>query len=224
MLNAAQQKEVRLTLLKSGISFYEVYEELSDHYLTAIEERMQEGASFDAALLATHKGFGGEEGVKKLEKSNRKHALRYYRSVHWQQFWERFRWPHICLVLLVGAFSFLLADLLQPKALMILIFLLSLFPFAIAGFAGKKMDELLWGNYVTLPKTIRGEALRQQGIASVSIFNVVYFGSKLIKGEEQSDALLEQLHPALFTGFLVLSFVWSWSFYLTVKSTKPKLA
>ncbi|EMR02778.1 hypothetical protein [Cesiribacter andamanensis] len=226
MLTPTQQKEVRLTLLNSDIRYYEVYEELSDHYLTAVDERMQAGTPFDQALAATHQSFGKQEGLKKLEKSYRKSAIQHYRRLHWQEFKERFRWPHMVLIVLMGVLSYQLAELLDTRYVIGLIFALSLSPFLFTIFAGSKKTQEplpLWDNRVFMPTTLRREALSLQSNASLGLFNFFFFGSKILMSETQWKEMMGQLHPALFTALLVFSFVWSWSFYLTVQHTRPKL-
>ncbi|ADB42465.1 hypothetical protein [Spirosoma linguale] len=57
--------------------------ELTDHYTTALLERMAQGMTFEGALTATQQAFGGRKGLQKME--------RQYNQVTFRQYDERWK-------------------------------------------------------------------------------------------------------------------------------------
>lgn len=223
MLTSQQQKEIRLKLLNSGIKYYEVYQELSDHYFSAVEERLKAGSSFEEALAVTHVSFGTEEGLQKLQKYFASSAIKQYRQLHWREFLQRFHWPHVVYIFAAAAVAYAVTDVVAPEVIIVALFLISMVPFGIAGFTGGGINDTVWGNHVFMPKTLRGMALRQQAVIVMSLFNVIFFGSKLVFGDQIVRSTLTNLHQAFIASLIVFVFVWSWSFYVTVRTTRPRL-
>jgi len=53
----------------------ELIAELSDHYITGLEDRMAHGMTFDNALREIHTGFGGRKGLLQMEEDFQKRQV-----------------------------------------------------------------------------------------------------------------------------------------------------
>ncbi|MVM38856.1 hypothetical protein GO730_17075 [Spirosoma sp. HMF3257] len=58
--------------------------ELTDHYTTALIERMEQGMTFETALADTQQAFGGRKGLQKMERQYNRVTFRHY-DERWKQ-------------------------------------------------------------------------------------------------------------------------------------------
>ena len=85
MLTPAQQSTLDYHLRETNLlTNEELILELTDHYTTALLDRMAEGMTFETALTATQKAFGGRKGLQKMERQYNRVTFRQY-DVHWLQ-------------------------------------------------------------------------------------------------------------------------------------------
>jgi hypothetical protein len=85
MLTPAQQSTLDYHLRKTNLlTNEELILELTDHYTTALLDRMAEGMAFATALTATQQAFGGRNGLQKMERQYNRVTFRHY-DEHWRQ-------------------------------------------------------------------------------------------------------------------------------------------
>lgn len=133
MLNQNQLQSIIQTLKASGIKYHEVYEELLDHYATAIEGKIEQGQAFDEALHEVHQEFGARRGVKQIQECYYKQIWNHYRLMQWQHFKQLFRWPQMISSLIIGILVYFIANLLQDtKIIKLSVFLIALLPLFMA--------------------------------------------------------------------------------------------
>ncbi|MCX6218891.1 hypothetical protein [Spirosoma sp.] len=84
MLTPAQQSTLGYHLRETNLlTNEELILELTDHYTTALLDRMAQGMTFETALTDTQQAFGGRNGLQKME--------RQYNRVTFRQYDERWR-------------------------------------------------------------------------------------------------------------------------------------
>ncbi|AUD07458.1 hypothetical protein [Spirosoma pollinicola] len=85
MLTPAQKATLDYHLRDTNLlTNEELILELTDHYTTALLERMTEGMTFETALTATQKAFGGSKGLQKMERQYNRVTFRHY-DERWRQ-------------------------------------------------------------------------------------------------------------------------------------------
>lgn len=131
-------------IITGGIKYQDLYEELLDHYITAIEDRMSQGKSFEEAFGEVHADFvnykrpahiwdhynvwkdynGGasEYGLRKLQAEYEESLSGEINKRHWQIIKGYFRWPTIVTTLLVGLITFQFAYLMPRQYFIWIIF------------------------------------------------------------------------------------------------------
>lgn len=140
MLNQDQTQAIIQTLKVSRIKYQEVYEELLDHYASAIEAKMQEGLLFEKALEQVHQNFGGRKGVKHIEELYYKQLWNQYRTMQWQHIKELFQWPQLLTSLVIGILIYGLASLLQSTSITKwTVFVIACIPLLLASYEYIKM-------------------------------------------------------------------------------------
>jgi hypothetical protein len=137
-------------IIKGGIKYQDLYEELLDHYILAIEDRLTQGHTFGEAFGEVHTdfvnykrpartwdhygvwetSFGGqtEFGLGKLQAEYIESLSKEISKRHWQIMREYFRWPTIITTLLVGLLTFQFAYLVPLKIALIFFGFLSFAP------------------------------------------------------------------------------------------------
>lgn len=113
-------------IIEGGIKYQDLYEELFDHYVLAIEERMTQGHTFGEALAEVHADFvnykrpatrtwdhygvwetrQAEFGLRKLQDEYQDSLSNEISKRHWEIMKNYFRWPTIVATLLVGLLTF----------------------------------------------------------------------------------------------------------------------
>ncbi len=132
-LSKAQLDTINQYLIRSKVKYWDIRMELLDHIARAVEDKMEQGSTFEHALFQVHKEFGNRSGsidpeqmtgktLDELEYIFKDHSA-YKRIVrkrgfhyHWQYqrttliiFWKIIRFPGFLLstVLLFGFFNYL---------------------------------------------------------------------------------------------------------------------
>ncbi|MBC8152177.1 MAG: hypothetical protein H7Z72_04640, partial [Bacteroidetes bacterium] len=92
---------------ENWLYFDDLIAELTDHYVAGLEDRMANGTSFDAALHDIHTGFGGREGLLKMEEDYQKSQAKSNGRLTPQLFISYFQRPRlsITLTLLTGVYG-----------------------------------------------------------------------------------------------------------------------
>ena len=148
-LTPSQQNSIGDAIASAGIKYQDLYEELFDHYASAIEDRTQAGQTFDAALDAIHQEFMGykrpsktwdhyhvwetepQHGLERLQFEYKQNLDQELTTRQWQIVKSYFRWPAIVGMILAAALSYQLADLLPPTWIGIILTVGIFFPYLV---------------------------------------------------------------------------------------------
>ena len=153
-LTPTQLDLISKELIQGGIKYQDLYEELLDHYILAIEDRQAQGQTFESAFGEVHADFvnykrparvwdhygvwkdytnGGapEFGIGKLQAEYEENLKGEISKRHWQIMKSYFRWPTLVTTLLVGLLTFQFAYLVSRQYLLIIMAASALAPFFI---------------------------------------------------------------------------------------------
>ncbi len=133
-LTTEQLELISKEIIAGGIKYQDLYEELLDHYILAIEDRKGQGQTFGEAFGEVHSDFVNykrplriwdhynvwhHDGSGKPEYGLGKLQAEYIESLtgeisqrHWQIMKNYFHWPTIVTTLLVGLLTFQFAYLM----------------------------------------------------------------------------------------------------------------
>ncbi|MDF7818769.1 hypothetical protein P1X15_14230 [Runella sp. MFBS21] len=137
-LTPTQLDLISKELIQGGIKYQDLYEELLDHYILAIEDRQAQGQTFESAFGEVHADFvnykrparawdhygvwkdytnGGvpEFGIGKLQAEYEENLRGEISKRHWQIMKSYFRWPTLVTTLLVGLLTFQFAYLVSRQ-------------------------------------------------------------------------------------------------------------
>ncbi|SOD89763.1 hypothetical protein [Spirosoma fluviale] len=112
MLTSAQQSTLDYHLRETNLlTNEELIQELTDHFTTALLDRMAQGMTFATALTATQEAFGGRKGLQKMERQYNRVTFRHYDERWYQavrtQFQKPLLWRQtvpVCAVLILLSF------------------------------------------------------------------------------------------------------------------------
>ncbi|WP_428657450.1 hypothetical protein [Runella sp.] len=132
-LTVEQVEMISEALIQGGIKYQDLYEELLDHYILAIEDRMSQGKVFGDAFNEVHSEFEKYRyplsfryyydfrrfktiqqrnyGLVKLQEEYKERLNKEISKRHWGIMKNYFRWPTIVTTLLVGLLTFQFAYL-----------------------------------------------------------------------------------------------------------------
>lgn len=144
-LTTEQVELISKEIIQGGLKYQDLYEELLDHYITAIEDRMASGMAFGEAFGEVHSDFvnykcpvsvwdrydiGGKPlfGLVKLQAEYEESLTGEIKKRHWQIMGNYFRWPTVVTSLLVGALTFQFAYLVPKKYFMAAMFIIAFSP------------------------------------------------------------------------------------------------
>ncbi len=136
-LTTEQLDLISKEIIEGGIKYQDLYEELLDHYILAIEERMSQRLTFGEAFGEVHSDFVNykrplrvwdhynvwhhdgsgkpEYGLGKLQAEYEESLSGEITKRHWQIMKDYFRWPTIVTTLLVGLLTFQFAYLVPRE-------------------------------------------------------------------------------------------------------------
>lgn len=119
MLTSAQQSTLDYHLRETNLlTNEELILELTDHYTTALLDRMAQDMSFETALTDTQQAFGGRKGLQKMERQYNRVTFRHYderwRQVVSTQFQKPLLWRQTLPVYTVLFFCSLLILIQNP--------------------------------------------------------------------------------------------------------------
>ena len=94
MLTPTQQATLDYHLRETNLlTNEELIMELTDHYTTALTERMRQNMTFETALSNTQIAFGGQKGLQKMERQYNRVTFRHYDERWRQMVADQFRTP-----------------------------------------------------------------------------------------------------------------------------------
>ena len=145
-LSPTEQARISDQIIAGGIKYQDLYEELFDHYASAIENRDQATQTFDEALAQVHLGFMNykrpahvwdhysvwgfepEYGLERLQFEYKQNLNSELTSRQWKIVKSYFRWPTIVSLFLIGILSYQMAHSLPRLWLLGTLFAAVFFP------------------------------------------------------------------------------------------------
>lgn len=143
-LTPTQLDLISKELIQGGIKYQDLYEELLDHYILAIEDRIAQGSVFENALEEVHSEFEryrypvsfryyydfrrfktiqqSNYGLAKLQEEYVERLNKEISKRHWEIMKSYFRWPTLVKTLLVGLLTFQFAYLV-PRQYFVWVFM-----------------------------------------------------------------------------------------------------
>ena len=205
------------------IKYQEIYDELLDHILTAIEERRLAGNNKDIQVLFQHvvdEHFGGYSGIEALALNEEKLLRKGMRDAFFKKLKHHFNWAAlvISLVLVVVAFKIPNVKLIH-RVFAVAVFLLAGSPVIYAYI-------LISGKI----KTIRGKQsllkthLLSQVAAPLMLMQLFIYLPNLIDevNDRKEFATLNSLSPPVMMGLLMLLAVINFSYIQTCREIVAK--
>lgn len=223
MLHQTQLQRIIQTLKASGIKYQEVYEELLDHYASAIEEKIEQGQAFDEALQEVHQDFGAKKGVKHIQERYYKQIRNHYRLMQWQHFRELFQWPQTISSLLIGTLVYFIASLLQDtKIIKLSVFLIALLPLLLAFIEYIRIIR----NSPYSKNSAKGNLLVHISGIGLSLLNLLVFVprvflSDMFDGKYGIDILA--LYPAALAVVLTFYILYFLSFFHSLQKVRASM-
>ena len=102
MLTPSQQAALDYHLRRINLLTNEEFIlELTDHYTSAIGERMAQGMTFETALVDVQQAFGKYKGLQKMERQYNRVKFRRYDALFMNYVREQSHWPRFLLPLFV---------------------------------------------------------------------------------------------------------------------------
>ncbi len=104
-MTQAEIKAIKRYLALNGVKYYDVQEELIDHFATALEAQREQnpGIRFKVALLKAHRAFGGRKGFHDYIVEARKRVRDKILRVLSSTLLDFLGWPLFMITILVGA-------------------------------------------------------------------------------------------------------------------------
>lgn len=227
-LTLDQLQYIRDAIVKvNRVKYQDFFEEIYDHYISSIEDKMLQGADFQEAFTNVHESFLDYEynfknrnmwgipfnsytyyGLEALQMEyfDRLHHQMYRR--YWIIFKSMFGWPTIITTILIAILSYLLASNLKKEYLTNIILALAYYiPLTILLLHGLKP----WWQYATgknlFRDTIKGKAV----LRMVSYTSIIWLAPALLYKVFWGKTLWENMPTVLFMVLL-------WSYILLIIS------
>lgn len=218
MPSTQQSTAIIDTLKAAGLKYQEVYEELIDHYSTAIDVKTEEGKSFEEALKEVHTDFGGNKGIKHIEERYNKQLFRFYRNLHLKNIGNHFRWPQALGTLIIGGLVYYLSHLLQGNIFLLYgLSLLALLPFAISIYYFFRLRKE--ANYTK--KTAKGNMLIGISGYALNFLNLLIFVPRVFLNQTTGKEIL-LYYPAFVAVVITLYLIYLLSFIKTLEQVPFK--
>ncbi len=118
MLTPAQQTTLDYHLRQTNqLTNEELIQELTDHYTTALSERMAQDIPVESVLFDVQQAFSGRKGLQQLERGYNRITWQQYDSLWMKYIWKQGRWPHCLMPLFVfGVAYWTTTDLSRPAS------------------------------------------------------------------------------------------------------------
>ena len=95
----------------------ELLQELTDHYTSALSERVMQGMNVESALTSIQRDFGGKKGLQKMERGYNRITFQQYDSLWLQSIRKQGQWPHCLMPLFVfGVTYWTTTDMSRPTS------------------------------------------------------------------------------------------------------------
>ena len=230
-LTTEQLDLISKEIITGGIKYQDLYEELLDHYITAIEDRMENGMAFGEAFGEIHQGFvnykrpartwdhygvwkdhsSPEYGLGRLQAEYEETLKGEIKKRHWQIMGNYFRWPTIVTSLLVGALTFQFAYLVPLKIVVGFFGLLSFAPLLFLLPATYRHTMGYFKKERKFINSLKWTAIGAQASFSLSIFNCFVFIPRVVGIELK--AFSPQIQVATVATLICFYLTYSLSFY-----------
>ena len=220
-------------IVEGGIKYQDLYEELLDHYITAIEDRMENGMAFGEAFGEVNISFVNyrpplheryyydvkrlkkvtqcSSGLSRLQKDYERNLRGEIKKRHWQIMGNYFRWPTIVTSLLVGALTFQFAYLVPLKIGVGFFGLLSFAPLLFLLPATYRHTMGYFKKERKFINSLKWTAIGAQASFSLSLFNCFVFIPRVVGIELK--AFSHQIQAAIIATLICFYLAYSLSFY-----------
>ena len=232
-LTTEQLDLISKEIITGGIKYQDLYEELLDHYILAIEERMFQGHTFSSAFDEVNSEFKNYKlylgsfyyydarrfttiqkdnyGLVKLQDEYKERLNKEIKKRHWQIIRNYFRWPTIVTSLLVGALTFQFAYLVPLKIGIGFFGLLSFAPFLFLLPATYRHTMGYFKKERKFINSLKWTAIGTQASFSLSLFNCFVFIPRVVGIELK--AFSHQIQAAIIATLICFYLAYSLSFY-----------
>lgn len=205
MLTSSQLKSLRYDLQTlANIEYYEVMDELLDHYASLTEQFITEGESFEEASKKAWIKLGSGQGISHIQERYKKLLMNQMQVQHWTIVRHYFRWPTLVTTLLTGTLTYLFAEILSTRLLGLFFLVFSFAPYLLF-----IPDELKLVRYKrikkkTLLKSLKREVVYRQARYGNYLYLAVVQIPGLIVSFTTNDSRFGN-HPFLFEWHVGLS-------------------
>lgn len=233
-LTTEQVNLISKEIIKGGIKYQDLYEELLDHYILAIEDRMSQGKSFDEAFGEVHSEFVNYKsflgsfsyfdarkfttvqkanfGLARLQSEYEEKLTQEISKRHWQIMKNYFRWPTVITALSVGFLTFQFAHLVPRNIFIWMMFACSFFPLLlILPESIRNLKQYLLKNRQFV-NTLKTNTIVGRMFLSITVFSCVLNTIHFSKGFFEYN-LLEQNPIPIITSLSCFYITYSFSFY-----------
>ena len=234
-LTTEQLDLISKEIIQGGIKYQDLYEELLDHYITAIEDRMANGMAFGDAFGEVHTGFvdykrparvwdhysvwkdytSVEYGLGKLQAEYEESLTGEIKKRHWQIMGNYFRWPTVVTSLLVGALTFQFAYLVPLKIGIGFFGFLSFAPLLFLLPATYRHTMGYFKKERKFINSLKWTAIGAQATFALSLFNCFVFIPRVVGIELK--AFSPQIQVATVATLICFYLAYSLSFYQLYK-------
>jgi cation transport ATPase len=221
-------------IIEGVIKYQDLYEELLDHYITAIEDRMANGQNFREAFGEVHSGFENYKlylgsfsyfdarkfttvqkanfGLARLQSEYEDKLSKEISKRHWEIMKSYFRWPTVITALSVGFLTFQVAHLVPRNIFIWMMFACSFFPLLlILPESIRNLKQYLLKNRQFV-NTLKTNAIVGRMFLSIIVFSCFLNTIHFSKGFFEYN-LLEQNPIPIITSLSCFYIAYSLSFY-----------
>lgn len=192
------------------IPYQEIFNEIADHIITAIETKREEGDTRDVKLIfqqVVDEHFGGFMGIEKIAKEQEVTYRKKVRSQMWLNLKEQLNWPGKMFVAIMFIIGFYL-----PHNKLIMIVLLSTIVLVVFYTWLKTQWQLRFIKTVNNKKSLVGTFVLTQSFLPMIIFSAVTNIPNTLGHFTNNPKFVFKLfnyHPTILTTLLALNVVYS---------------
>lgn len=233
-LTTEQLDLISKEIIEGGIKYQDLYEELLDHYILAIEDRTGQGQTFVEAFGEVHSEFVNYKlhlgylsyydsrkfttvqkanyGLVRLQSEYEEKLNKEISKRHWKIIKSYFRWPTIVTTLSVGLLTFQLAHLIPHTFFIWTLFACSFFPLVlIFPEAILNLKQYLLKDR-KLINSLKTNAIVGRMFLSITVFSCVLHSLNFSNVFFEYN-ILEQNPIAIITSLTCFYIAYSLSFY-----------
>lgn len=195
------------------IKYQEIYDELLDHILTAMEIRRREGNKLSVAILfqrVVDEHFGGYQGIEDLAKNQEKLHHKHVRDIFFSNLKGAFNWP----VLIAALIVLLASSTFENTKPLRLVFGLSVFFLALSPVV---YAFILLRNKITISKgkssLFKVHIINQTAVPLMMLQAFIYVPNLIDEASGRAEfASIKSLSPMTMAGILIFLAIINYSY------------